>query len=121
MKSRTISKREWQSFFRDFSRIHAGALITMHVTGPDVGSNHEKAAQPLRGISEDGNEIFIHIGDGNRRPHVEHRVQHVKAIRLQQTDEGADAAVNITSIDGTRTSVRFRSPALPEMLDPAAE
>jgi hypothetical protein len=40
---------------------------------------------------------------------------------VQQSDEGADAAVDISSGDGTQTTLRFRSPALPEILDPAVE
>jgi hypothetical protein len=121
MKTRIVSPHEWRSFFRDFSRIHSGALITINVSGPGVGSHDEVVDQPFRGISEDGDEIFVHVGDGSEHPHLERRVERVDAIRVQQTDEGADAAVEIASIDGTRTMVRFRSPALPELLDPAVE
>jgi hypothetical protein len=121
MRTQTVSPHRWRSFFRDFSLIHAGALVTMSVTDPDIGLEYEVVNQPLRGISEDGDEIYIHISDGSEHPHIGHRVEHVNAIQLQQTDEGADAAVDITSIDGTRTVIRFRSPALPEMLDPAVE
>jgi len=81
MKTRDISNAEWRSFFRDFSRTHAGALITLNVTGPGVGSEDEVIDQPLRGISEDGDEIYIHIGDGSQHPHIGHRVQHVNARR----------------------------------------
>jgi hypothetical protein len=121
MRTETVSPHRWRSFFRDFSLLHAGALVTVSVTEPGIGLEDEVANQPLRGISEDGDEIFIHIGDGSGHTHVEHRVEHVNTIQLQKTDEGADAAVDITSIDGTRTVVRFRSPALPELLDPGVE
>lgn len=121
MRTQTVSPQQWHSFFRDFSRIHAGALVSMSVADPEVGLEDEIDGQPLRGISEDGDEIFIHLGDGSEHTHVEHRVEHVNTIHLQQTDEGADAAVDITSVDGTRTVIRFRSPALPELLDPGVE
>ena len=121
MKTRIVSSHEWRSFFRDFSRIHAGSLITMNVTGPRVGPKDEVVDQPLRGISEEGDEIFIHVGDGSNHPHLGHRVQHVEAIQVLQTDQGADAGVNIRSVDGTHTIIRFRAPALPEVLDPEVE
>jgi hypothetical protein len=81
----------------------------------------EVVDQPLRGISEDGDELVVHIGNGAAAPHLGHRILHVRSLRLQQTAEGADAALDIDSIDGTRTVVRFRSPMLPEMLDKAVE
>ncbi|HEX9407070.1 MAG TPA: hypothetical protein VF975_07115 [Thermoanaerobaculia bacterium] len=43
----------------------------------------------------------------------------MRTIRQQQTDEGADAALDAT--DGTRTIIRFRSPMLAELLDPSVE
>jgi hypothetical protein len=121
MKTQTVSPHRWRSFFRDFSLNHAGALVTMSVTDPDIGLEYEVVNQPLRGISEDGDEIYIHISDGSEHPHIGHRVEHVEEIQLQQTDEGADAAMDITSIDGTRTSIRFCSPALSELRDPGVE
>ncbi len=121
MRTRTIARHNWRSFFRGFSRIHTGALITMNISSPLVGAHDEVFDQPFRGISEDGNEIFIHVGDGREHPHLECRLQRVWAIQVQQTDEGADAVVDITSLDGSHASVRFRSPALPELLDPGVE
>jgi len=121
MKTQMVSPKEWRSFFRDFSRIHNGALITISVAGPGEGSHDEIVNQSLRGISEDKDEIFVHTGNGADRPHLARRVRNVDSVLVQQTDEGADSAVDIASIDGSRTIVRFRSPALPELLDPGVE
>lgn len=121
MNARIVSEKERQSFFRDFSRIHNGALVTISFVAPGTASRDEIVDQPLRGISDDGNEVFVNAGDGGARPHLERRVRNVDAVLLQQTDEGADAAVDIASVDGSRTVVRFRSPALPELLDPGVE
>jgi hypothetical protein len=116
-----VSEKDRQSFFRDFSRIHNGALVTVSVAAPGAGSHDEVVNESLRGISEDRDEIFVHTGDGRERPHLARRVRNVDSVLLQQTDEGADAAVDIASVDGSRTVVRFRSPALPELLDPGVE
>ena len=121
MRSRTISDNEWRSFFRDFSRIHDGALINISVAAPGERSHDEVMNQSLRGISEDRRDVFVHTGNGAGRSHLARRVRNVDSILVQQTDDGADAAVDISSIDGTHTTVRFRSPALPELLDPGVE
>lgn len=90
----------------------------MDVSLPGAGSHDELVDRPFRGVSEDGGEILIQVGDADP-PHCELRVQRVFTIELQQTDEGADAALNITSLDGTQTSLLFRWPWLPELLEPA--
>jgi Family of unknown function (DUF5335) len=120
VKAREIARAEWWRFFDQFSRLHAGAIITMNVTG--LGGNQDAiVAQPLRGISGDGDDVLIHIGARRRSDHLGHRVSKVQEIRLRQTAEGADAALDIEAGDGSWTSVRFRSPMLPELLDRAVE
>jgi hypothetical protein len=121
MRTRLVSHKEWRSFFRDFSRVHNGAMVTISVAPPGDGPHDEIVNQSLRGISEDRDEIFVHTGNGADRPHLARRVRNADCVLLQQTDEGADSEVDIDSIDGSRTIVRFRSPALPELLDPGVE
>lgn len=121
MKARMVSHKEWRSFFRDFSRIHDGALITVSVAASGAATHDEVINQSLRGINEDRDEIFVHTGNGRERAHLARRIRNVDTVLLQQTDEGGDAAVDIASTDGSRTVVRFRSPALPELLDPGVE
>ncbi len=121
MRTRMVSHKERRSFFRDFSRIHNGAIVTLSVAEPGAGAHDEIVNQSLRGISEDRDEIFVHTGNGTDRPHLARRVRNVDSVLLHQTDEGADTEVDIDSIDGSRTILRFRSPALPELLDPGVE
>lgn len=121
MRFRTIPPHDWYSFLGDFSRRHAGSLVTMNVKGPAVQPIDEVIDQPLRGISDDRGAIVIHIGDGEHHPHIGHRLDHVDTVVLEQTNEGADAAVEIRSADGDVALVRFRSPIITEMLDPAVE
>jgi hypothetical protein len=49
--------------------------------------------------------------------HISHSIGRPTEVILQQTDEGADAALAIKSADGVTALLRFRSPMLPEMLD----
>ena len=116
MIEREIAASDRTPFFACFSKLHAGALVTLRVDARD-----EVIDQPFRGLSIDGDAIIVSTGNGARKPHHAHRVLHVNRVWLEQTDEGADAAIEITSEDGTRTDVRFRSPAHADFLDPAAE
>lgn len=110
MMERDIAETDRGSFFARFSKLHDGALVTVR-----VGPCDEVIDQPFRGLSSDGQDVIV-----NTRNHG-HRVLHVRKVRLEQTDEGADAAIAMTSDDGTRTDVCFRSPIRADLLDPAVE
>lgn len=121
MNARDIARPEWHRFLRHFSRLHSGAIITMNISGGQLGQCDAVIGQPLRGISEDGNDVLIHIEARRRSDHLGHRVVNVRAIHLRQTGEGKDEAIDIEAADGTRTIVRFRSPMLPELLEAGVE
>lgn len=79
-----------------------------------VDARDEVRDRPFRGITVDGDDLIVQADGG-------HRIPHVVDVRLEQTDEGADAALEITSEDHTRTELRFRSPMHADLLDPAVE
>lgn len=116
MQSRDIPIEQWPSFFNRFSRLHERALVSVNVSAPEVGSIDAVRDQPFAGISSEGDELIVHVG-----PHLNHRILHVDAVHLTQTDEGADAAIDIDAMDGIRTVVRFRSPMQADLLDRAVE
>ncbi len=110
MIEREIAATDRRSFFSRFSKLHDGALVSVRVEARD-----EVIDQPFHGLSTDADDVIV-----NTRDHG-HRVLHVKKVRLVQTDEGADAGIAMTSDDGTRTDVCFRSPMRAEVLDPLVE
>ncbi len=114
MIEQLISASERGPFFARFSTLHRGAPVTLRVAAETEISN-----QPFRGVSADGPDLVVHTGAN--RTHLDHRVDHVAAVQLVQTDEGADAALVLTSDDGTRTEVRFRWPLRSDLLDPGVE
>ena len=116
MVEKDISASERDRFFAAFSRLHDGAPVTLRVDASEVVGD-----QPFRGISCDGPDIVVHVGEGPEREHLGHRVTYPGKVRLEQTEEGADAALDIVSNDGEHTIVRFRWPMRPELLDPAVE
>jgi hypothetical protein len=121
MQTTQITKTEWPAFFDNFSRKHEGWLATLEIFGPDIGAQTEERELPFAGITDEwdetqGNTIMIMSG-GKTDDHVTHTVSRPTEVSLEQTDDGADAALAIKSEDGTMALLRFRSPVLPEMVD----
>lgn len=124
MQTKEIPKNEWTPFFDSFSRKHEGWLVSLEIFGPEIGAQVEQRQLALEGIAHEsdeveGNTIMIMIGV-KPDDHITHSISHPTAVSLEQTDEGADAALAIKSDDATTTLLRFRSAVLPEMVDAVA-
>lgn len=124
MQTKEIPKNEWTEFFDSFSRKHEGWLVNLEIFGPEIGAQVEQRQLALEGITDEwdeveGNTIIIMTGV-KPDDHITHSITHPTAVSLEQTDEGADAALAIKSDDGNTTLLRFRSAMLPEMVDALA-
>ena len=113
MSTQEIARDEWASFLDRFSKQHEGWLVTLEVFAPDLGAQEEATELPLEGISltSSGREpdtIAISIG---KEPgdHITHTVSEPERVWLEQTSEGANAALEIESKNETKTLLRFRS------------
>jgi hypothetical protein len=121
MRTREISRSEWPEFFDSFSRQHEGWLVTLEILGSEIGAQVEERELAFEGIVAEwnevqGDEIAIMIG-AKPDDHITHSISRPTQVSLEQTDEGADAALAIKAADGTTALLRFRSPMLPEMVD----
>lgn len=124
MKTRTIPLGEWRQFLDSFSRQHAGWLMNVEVDSLELGAQPEIDDLPLAGISADtmssaGGAVEIFAGDDPDH-RITHTIVHATALNLEQSDAGADVALQVKAADGTTTILRFRSPALPETVDNVA-
>jgi uncharacterized protein DUF5335 len=124
MRTQEIPKKEWTEFFDNFSRKHEGWLVSLEIFGPEIGAQVEERELALEGITAaldqtEGNTIMIMTGI-KPNDHITHSVTGPTSVSLEQTDEGADAALAIKSEDGLTTLLRFRSAVLPEMVDAVA-
>jgi putative phosphoribosyl transferase len=114
-----IPPEEWISFFNSFSRQHEGWLASVKVTqGSEQRSEvHER---PLAGISSDHltarDEIYVTI-DRDGGGELTHPIKNPMKVVFRRNLEGAHEGIDITSADGTTTSIRFRIASRPEMLD----
>ena len=124
MQTKEIPENEWSGFFDSFSRKHEGWLVNVEIFGLEIGAQAEQRHMALEGITDEWDEVegntIIIMTDAKPEGHITHSITHPTAVSLEQTDEGADAALAIKSNDGATTLLRFRSAVLPEMVDAVA-
>jgi hypothetical protein len=121
MPTREIPRDEWTTFLDTFSRQHEGWLATLEVLGTDIGAQQEARDLPLEGITATSREnapqtIAISLGQAPE-DHVTHTITKPTRIWLEQTSEGANAALEIESADDVKTLLRFRSALPADMVD----
>ena len=119
MSTQEIAPEQWKPFLDTFTRQHEGWLVTLEVFGSDIGAQQEASELPLEGISvasggDERKTIAISIGK-DEADHLTHTVNAPTRLWLEQTPEGANAALEIESEDQTKTLLRFRS-ALPSAM-----
>ncbi|HEY8227929.1 MAG TPA: DUF5335 family protein [Pyrinomonadaceae bacterium] len=121
MATREIPRDEWNTFLDAFSRQHEGWQATLEILNTDIGAQRETRNLPLEGISFSSREgsnaaIAISLGRG-AEDHVTHTITQPTHLWLEQTSEGANAALEIESADEGKTLLRFRSAVPAEMVD----
>jgi hypothetical protein len=113
-----IPKEKWQAYFVTLAEQHAGWATTVEVLNREMGDQHVMDGMPLQGISYDragsqAGDILIEAGDAGT-PFETHLVHRPTAVRVAETQPGAEADIEIASDDGYTTLVRLRPrPALP--------
>ncbi len=120
MSTQEIPRDEWTTFLERYSRQHEGWLATLEVFAADIGAQEEARDLPLEGITtatkDDPKTISISLGN-NPEDHVTHSIIDPTRLWLEQTSEGANAALEIESAGDVKTLLRFRSALLAEMVD----
>ena len=125
MKTKRIPRGDWPMFFDSFSRQHEGWLATLEIFATELGAQVEEHEMAFEGIVDEwnealGNQIIIMMG-AKPDDHITHTIADPNDVSLEQTDEGADVALAITSKSGAMTLLRFRSPTLPALVDGIVE
>ena len=108
-------------FFDSFSRQHEGWLSTLEIFATEIGAQVEERELAFEGIVDEwdevqGNQLIIMMG-GKPDDHITHTITRPTNVSLEQTDEGADVALAITSEAGAVALLRFHSRMLPAMVD----
>jgi hypothetical protein len=121
MATKEIPREEWSRFLDTFSRQHEGWLATLEILAADIGAQQEASDLPLEGITatsmdDESQLIAINLGK-TREDHVTHTITEPTRIWLEQTSQGANAALEIESANEIKTLLRFRSALPADMVD----
>jgi len=116
--TREIPREEWLEFFDTFSGQHEGWLTRIEVVRDGVPTEVPVRELPFERISADlkDKEQAISICLGERMEECVN-IDQPERVKLEQTAEGADRALEIDSADGRKTMVRFRTTVLAENVD----
>ena len=107
-----IPQDRWESFLDDFSRRHQGDLVSIEVTGGELGSHAIATGLPLVGItadpkSSDGARIEVMAGDSPDRQ-MNHDIRRPSCLRVAMNDDANhDVAVEIESASMPKTIIHF--------------
>jgi hypothetical protein len=92
----------------------------LDVLAGDLGAQPQVDNLPLLGVSADridhDGTIVVSVAR-SAGEHFTRIIEAVTRIHIERTDDGADAALQIETADGTRTILRFRAAVLPETVD----
>jgi hypothetical protein len=118
--TREIERKEWPDFFDAFSRRHEGWLVTIEVLDEELGAQIEVENKALKGIvvERKGDPKVIDIFVWNQPDEDScHIIDRPTRVWVEETGEGADAAIEIESEDHATTLLTLRTPTLPENVD----
>jgi hypothetical protein len=110
-----IPRERWPEFLDTFSRQHRACLTMIEPAVRGAGARPLRAVEPVR---ERGVLTAIDISFAGDSGGDTVRVDHPVALRLHQTAEGAERAIEITDDEGFCTRIGFRTTTAPsDMLD----
>ena len=115
--SKEIKREQWATFFNTFSKLNQARPTRMEIFG-ELGAQEEERYLPLNGISfEDAGEGApkLEILLGGQTPsdsrHLTHTVKGVQYVAAKVAEDGRTEALEIQDAEGTKTLLRFESPA----------
>ena len=115
MPAVNIPREQWAEFLEIFSRQHRAWLTTIEPAVRGADARPLRAVEPVR---HGGVFTAIDISFAGDSGGDTVRVEHPVALRLRQTAEGADRAIEIIDDEGLCTRVGFRTTIAPsDMLD----
>jgi hypothetical protein len=113
MHTLEIPRWDWTIRLDEFSRAHEGWPVSLEILAESLGAQQEFHLFSLAGVTAEpgeGGTIFITAkapADG----FFTHTIHSPTRVFIEETDEGADAALDIESADGAKAILQFRMAA----------
>lgn len=102
---------DWTRFFDDFSRSHAGWIVSVEVVGRTIGDQEVASGLPLVGLGADTKDgecrVEIIVGR-DPESHATRIIETPRHVWLEQSDLPGHDSIAIAADDGTTTIVAFQ-------------
>jgi hypothetical protein len=110
-----VSRSEWPEFLDRFNREHRAWLATIHgmehgIPVTCVPSVPIKAVTLVSELADDA--VRLTLGNG-----ISLYAPRPRALRVQETENGTERALEIETVDGALIRIAFRAVARPDQLD----
>ncbi len=119
MQTIEVPQQEWTRALNEFSAVHDGWLVSLELLSDEFGAQPQVRDLPLIGVTAESRRGHPVITISAARTDGElftHLIDEPTHVRIERTDQGADAALQIESAEGAAI-LRFRKAALPETVD----
>ncbi len=120
MRTTVIPRADWRVKLDEFSTTHEGWRVSLELLAPELGAQPEIDDLPLRGVSAEvgARDSIITIAAGWKdSEQITHTIHQPTRVQIEQSDAGADVALEVESSDHAKAILRFMSPAVPETVD----
>lgn len=109
MRTMHIDRQGWSVFAEDLTRRHRGWIVDMEIYDPASGTRRESKRSPFHEMSIetrlDTGTLLLSIGDQTAT--FSHWVNRLRAVWIEQRDDGLPEAVSLESENGERTLLKF--------------
>ena len=110
-----VPRTEWPEFLERFNRQHRAWLATIHgmehgLPVTRVPSVPIKAVTLVNELADD--TLRLTLGNG-----ISLCAPRPRALRVQETEEGSERALEIETLEGALIRIAFRAAARPDQLD----
>lgn len=110
-----VPRAEWPAFLEDFNRQHRAWLATVH------GMEHGRPVTRVPSVPIESVTVVSDLAEDTVRLTLANGISlcapRARALRVQETEDGIERALEIETIDGALIRIAFRAAARPDQLD----
>jgi uncharacterized protein DUF5335 len=119
MRTVEVPRDEWARTLDEFSLQHEGWLVSLELLDPSLGAQPQMRDLPLVGVTAEvgTRQPTITIAAARSADQLTHVIHEPTRVQIEQTDEGADVALQVEATAEPTAILRFKHVARPETVD----
>ena len=110
-----VPRAEWPTFLEQFNRQHRAWLATIH------GMEHGRPVTRVPSVPIHAVTLVSELAEDTLRLTLGNGISlcapRPRALRVQETEDGIERALEIETVDGALVRIAFRAAARPDQLD----